>query len=877
MAYFYDVYSTIGTTFVSFEDFCRYQKIEPGTSAYNSLKSAYAAGDAQGFNQLVDYYGFKEWLNLNESKGTAQRAIDVANKKYQNYPQVKQAISDWLSEPGVSYQLNSKGKITTLILNRGSYDTKGITSGGSYWEGVSPNVAISADIVDNKLVLSDKIPYAEPVEGGPTSVQTFAGNITSALAAVATVSMLCKKIDATFYVNAKEYWGIDMYQHDPDWWDAQYASDQLTGFKAFVAQELLAIDPVTNRFALYIDDDFAAGVATYLNAKGWFDITGDNSVSDDVSHVSINYPVHSFKKMQLLYEYTEKDMIGISHRMSLAVNLVVNKSGKLIVFRYGEAQKEYTIHYISKVDDGNGAVTADEFEYRESMFKNQVVSKTHRPSVATRWEFKLTVNDKPVYISNVLYSSVRIRNHVTPELVNDWETIWAGMTTQNQGDKAVVYGNAAYIALYGTDNISNPLPEGASSQTSGNAIGTSKKDIPVTRMKQILEVNYPEIWASAIVRGIPQLDGTIEKKTYIKVPIPSGTNITDIFPTTGEGTQDKTETDIDDLPSGSQSQLPSTVSKPNTSIPTPDATDTGTLPTPNLPIGYASSMWAIYNPKQLEVDSFGSWMWSDNIFEQIKKLFADPMQAIIGIHKVFGAPSIGGRKNIKVGYLDSGVSSNWVNDQYTTVDCGDVNLDEYFGCVYDYAPYTSVNLYLPFVGVVQLDVADVMRSTINVTYGIDVLTGDCLAKVSVSRDGVGGILYSYPGNCAVKYPVSSGSYLGIIGLAAGAIGAAVTGNMGLLAAGASGGFTKVQHGGSFIGNSGATGPRTPYLIISRPQPAYASGFNSIEGYPVNTTVQIGLCKGFIRVKECHLSNINATDDELDMIDQILKDGIIVQS
>ena len=201
-------------------------------------------------------------------------------------------------------------------------------------------------------------------------------------------------------------------------------------------------------------------------------------------------------------------------------------------------------------------------------------------------------------------------------------------------------------------------------------------------------------------------------------------------PESGTANQNNTLISPAEMVENALKQLTDTIAK----LVIPPKTGTGTSPEPVIPLGKASSLWAIYNPTQSEIDSFGAWMWSDNPIEQIRKLFSDPMQAIIGVHKVFAPPIIAGRRNIKVGYLDSGVSSNYVGNQYSEVDCGSVSLGEFFGNVLDYHPFTSVNLYLPFVGVVKLDTADVMRSTISVKYGVDVLTGDCLAKVSVERE-----------------------------------------------------------------------------------------------------------------------------------------------
>ena len=260
------------------------------------------------------------------------------------------------------------------------------------------------------------------------------------------------------------------------------------------------------------------------------------------------------------------------------------------------------------------------------------------------------------------------------------------------------------------------------------------------------------------------------------------------------------------------------------------------------------------------------------------------MQAIIGLHKIYATPVDAGTATIKVGYLDSQVPSAYVEQQYIEVNCGSVDLYEQFGNVFDYEPFTDVQLYLPFIGIVPLNVADVMRSTISITYGVDILTGACLAMVEVSRDMNNAVMYQYAGNCAVQYPISSGSYMGIvasiISIAGGIAATAATGGgaapIVLGAAGAAmNAHTNVQHSGSFSGNAGAMGGKIPYLIISRPQTKVAMNFDSMDGYPTNEYVTVGECSGYVKAESVHVINVNATDDELNMISEALYAGIII--
>ena len=419
---------------------------------------------------------------------------------------------------------------------------------------------------------------------------------------------------------------------------------------------------------------------------------------------------------------------------------------------------------------------------------------------------------------------------------------------------------------------------------------------------QQLKTNYPELFDGSIYQDTPQEDGSVDRITYIPVPIPQG--ITTPTPTTGETSQVDPSVNPDDNTDSLIEQIiqilthpetqPQTDTTTDTPTDTPTPPDTGDGDTPIVPpiTGSASSLWKIYNPSQSQIDAFGAWLWSSDFIDQLKKLFNDPMQAIIGVHKVFCTPSIGGSTTIKCGYLDSEVPSNWVSNQYTHIDCGTVSLPEYFGNVFDYDPFTRVSLFLPCVGIVPLDVAEVMRSSINVKLHCDVLTGALLAEVNVIRDQAGGILYTYSGSCIVTYPVSSGTYVGavanVVSVAAsvaagimgtvasgGALAPAAVGAAGAAVSGLAHTRTNVQHSGSFSGAAGVMGGKIPYLIITRPQTRMADQYPAYDGVPANFTSRLDACTGYVKVKEVHLKVPNAYESEIAEIEQLLHQGVLI--
>lgn len=396
---------------------------------------------------------------------------------------------------------------------------------------------------------------------------------------------------------------------------------------------------------------------------------------------------------------------------------------------------------------------------------------------------------------------------------------------------------------------------------------------------------YSTYFGDTITKKVPQKDGTITEIKLIKIPDPVTTGKN---PVPSEYiSQEKPNADTSSLPDDLLKKLTDLIGK-NTPIGSIPAVGGGTTPSVTTPTQAVTALWTIYNPTKEQLDSFGAYLWSANFLENVKKLMSDPMQAVIGLKSVFMRPKRGESTTIKVGFSDSGVSSVTVPDQYNNLNCGSVDVPEYFGNVLDYAPYTKISLYLPFIGIVQLNPADVLRSTITVEYKGDVLTGACIAEIAVKRDNAGGILYQYSGNMACDYPLTSGNYTAVISaglnaagstiggaLVGGISGALLGGGRSALSSLATGNLFNVQQSGGFSGASGVLGGKKPYLIISRPQPEINEHFPELQGYGSNKYVALSECVGYTRVRAVHVDKIEkATSAEKDMIEEALKTGVI---
>lgn len=299
----------------------------------------------------------------------------------------------------------------------------------------------------------------------------------------------------------------------------------------------------------------------------------------------------------------------------------------------------------------------------------------------------------------------------------------------------------------------------------------------------------------------------------------------------------------------------------------------------------------LFNPSVSQLNSLASYMWSSGFdLDTFKKMFANPMDCILGLSILPKIVPAGGSRAVIVGNISTGVNMTVAASQYVKFDCGSVNVKRYSNSFLDYAPYTKVSIYLPFIGIHELSVDDVMNKSVHVKYNIDILSGACVAFVICD----GTTLYTYTGQCAASVPVTSGDWSnminGVIGAVGGALKAAVGGAvMGGIVGGIGAGVASlassamdvagmkpsIEHSGNMGGMGGMMGVKTPFLIITRPQQAIPGQQNKYTGYPAFITKKLDDLVGYTEIEEIHLENIPATENEITEIYDILKSGVIL--
>lgn len=332
-----------------------------------------------------------------------------------------------------------------------------------------------------------------------------------------------------------------------------------------------------------------------------------------------------------------------------------------------------------------------------------------------------------------------------------------------------------------------------------------------------------------------------------------------------------------------------TVTEKDPVDPNEDPDPSTAIVVPPLPDTVNSNrLFTVYNPTASQLDDLGGYLWDTDIIATLRDIWQDPLDGVISLIQVYATPTTSGNQNIILGFLDTHISSKVVSSQFKTIDCGSVTIPEDKKNATDYAPYSSLHLFLPFIGIVELDTDECMNSTIGVKYKVDMYTGTCLAEVKITRNidmPNGSILYTYSGNCSQQIPLTSGNMVGTFTALMSGVTAAITcGSGGALSvlAGAkefaghslTHEMTHINHSGNLSANAGIMGQKKPYIIIGRRHCYDANSYNNFYGFPANKTVIVGNCSGFIEVKKCWLKT-SATKPEYEEIMRLLAEGVFV--
>ena len=328
---------------------------------------------------------------------------------------------------------------------------------------------------------------------------------------------------------------------------------------------------------------------------------------------------------------------------------------------------------------------------------------------------------------------------------------------------------------------------------------------------------------------------------------------------------------------------------------TPDNISLRDLP-PNF---YSDSgLMTVYTPTVSELQAFSDYLWSSNFdINQLKKIFNNPFDLILGFQYLPLKVIIGGQGGVNVGNIlsiDTGLTMSYPTQENYLHSFGTLNLTGEEHKFLDYSPYSKTYIHLPYIGEQVID-TDLIRkaSPVELIYKYNIVNGTITALLTGHIEERLGVLYEWTGNCCTPLPVANNDYTttinGMFSLVQNAVGGAVFGGSigGAVGVGV-GAITGAINGlnqadmkptitttGS-IGGCGAclNASCDAFIVTEQQRLSVASTQAHYLGYPRNVSGTIKNSGGYNNVKGVRVHIPNATQTELDEINNILTNGYI---
>ena len=288
-----------------------------------------------------------------------------------------------------------------------------------------------------------------------------------------------------------------------------------------------------------------------------------------------------------------------------------------------------------------------------------------------------------------------------------------------------------------------------------------------------------------------------------------------------------------------------------------------------------AGLTSVYNVTSEKLNQLGRFIWTDDAMDNIKLLNNSPIQNIISCKCIPFSASGTTAKNIVLGNIDTGVTGNKVNSNIGKVLIGSVNVTPPFNNFLSYGNYTSVSIYLPYLGMRQLDTDKVMGKTLKVYYNVDCLSGNCVIELFSNNVKIN----EFSCNVSIDIALTSSNRAEIEkGYITSAIGGGVslaTGNVvGALGSGLNASMQKYNYtqSGSCSGSAYTNISKNCYIIIEYPDLLDNNSYKHTKGKPCKKRKRIGNCKGFTTISNVDLQ-VKATETEINAIKDLLSSGV----
>ena len=335
-----------------------------------------------------------------------------------------------------------------------------------------------------------------------------------------------------------------------------------------------------------------------------------------------------------------------------------------------------------------------------------------------------------------------------------------------------------------------------------------------------------------------------------------------------------------------------------------------------------SGFATIFSPSKSQLTHLADVMWGNDIVSFLQNQVENIKDMFVSLGIVPFAVTKGStRKVMWLGIVDTAIWLDTAANQFYEFDMGSINMatSEYVyssKSALDYSPFSKLGIYLPFIGYQELDIDECRDSIIGLKYKIDILSGSCVAQISLNGNPV----YQFAGNCMTQIPLTGQDAQTLftnavnVGIAAagarsaGAVASAgdaatdamadsgklsadgaeaqhaqhsakVSNARGNLASATANGMMGMKPSYSKAGAISASNSllalKQPFLFLTTPRQCIPENYQRYCGFPCNITGKLNEFSGYTVVEDIRLNGLVATSSEVEEIYSLLKSGVII--
>ena len=307
-------------------------------------------------------------------------------------------------------------------------------------------------------------------------------------------------------------------------------------------------------------------------------------------------------------------------------------------------------------------------------------------------------------------------------------------------------------------------------------------------------------------------------------------------------------------------------------------TESVTIPSVRTDNVVTSNLLKLYDLSTANLDELHNVLYTQDFIDNLIKAVENPIQTIVGLFNLPFTPSNEYAGNIYLGNYDTEISSMRIGNRYEVIDCGNLAIGSYYGLGKDYN--TTIQLFLPYVNTINLNIDDVLESVLNVKYYVDIISGDFIVFVTATKDNAKGynytnVIFTGGGNCSSQIPITSGG-IDAMGIASGLLGVALNPNpMGMLGATATALTSQYSYSGSCGGNQGYLGIQKPFVKITIPNVMLPTNYDNLHGYLSKYYCKFSDLNGYATPEDFKVEF--GTTEEQNIITSMLKSGVWFKS